>query len=65
MILLPACLAHLKPSMAIIHLRALWVSAQRCTPVCTDKWAYITLSLLNDALQRKDALHHSHRSSRR
>jgi len=54
---MPACIAHHKPSMAIIHLRALWVSAQRCTPVSTDKWAYISLSLLNDALQRKDALH--------
>jgi len=27
---MPACLAHLKPSMAIIHLCALCLSAQRC-----------------------------------
>jgi len=82
MMLMPACLAHVKPNMAVIHLCALWVSAQRCTPVYTGKWADIipqrcalcltqrcslplSLSLLNDALQRKDALHHSHRSSRR
>jgi len=32
--------SNLLPSIAIgiIHLRALWVSAQRCASVCTDKW---------------------------
>jgi len=69
-----------KPSYDSYALHTLSPVWQRCTPVYTDKWVYIITqpcalcirakmlfhhSLLNDALQRKDALHHSHRTSRR
>jgi len=63
---MPACLAHVKPSMAIIQCiyvhYALWVSAQRCTPVCIDKWAYISLSLLWQPFEQPGKTQPSRRS---
>jgi len=56
MIRMPACLAHLKPNRAVMHLcalctLALWSALHEDSPS--------PLPLLNDAL------HYSHRSSRR
>jgi len=64
MIIMPACLAHLKPSMAVIHLCALCTLAF-CSALHKDAPSPRSLSLLNDALQRKNALHHSDHSSQR